>query len=325
MSRRKNPLQRRTFQGLLLASLRRLERNMSSPRALLCAALSASLLFAPGADARFGKRSTSDTSKEGTHEATAVGAEDDEDDEDDAPKKARVQVAEVDGDGCCSSVGQGLAEALVGALFRAMLEGMVYAIAQGGTHWEDEPVDGVAPEGERRHSVPLSLRLGAQGLMFQGGAGGADMFLGFEGRRFGVDAHVLRLGLPADDGTAGTDRLTLVEAHVTHVLYVHERARLRGEAGVSTARAPDVTLVGPSVAVSFEACVLGPLDVEARAQLTPLPYRQVDGTVGLALHLGGLSLRGGWRGLFLDDLGVVDGIAHQERLHGPYLGGGFTF
>ena len=315
--------------------LRTLERDMSSPRALLCAALAASLLFAPGAEARFGKRSTSNTSKEDTHaaspgddvhEATAVGAEDDEDDEDDAPKEARhVQASESYGDGCCSGAGQGLAEALLGALFRAMLEGMVIAIAQSGTHLEGEPVDEAAPGAERRHAVPLSLRLGAQGLMFQDTAGGADMFLGFEGRRFGVDTHVLRLALPAEDANSGTDRLTLVEAHLTHVLYVHERARLRAEAGVSTVRAPDATLVGPSVAVSFEACVLGPLDVEARAQLTPLPYRQVDGTAGLALHLGGLVLRGGWRGLFLDDLGVVDGISHQERLHGPYLGGGFTF
>ncbi|MBZ4416856.1 hypothetical protein [Myxococcus sp. RHSTA-1-4] len=304
---------------------------MPSPRALLCAVLAVSLVFAPGAEARFGKRSTSDTSKEGAHEATAIGVEDDEDDKDDdedSRKERRSQAAESpDGDGCCSEAGRGLAEALLGALFQAMLEGMAHAIAHGGTHQEGEPEAGLArgERGERRHAVPLSLRMGAQGLVLRGEAGGADMFLGMEGRRFGVDAHVLRLALPADDGTSGTDRLTLVEAHVSHALYVHEQARFRVEAGVSTARAPDVTLIGPSVALSIEACVLGPLDVEARAQLTPLPYRQLDGTAGLALHLGAFVLRGGWRGLFLDDMGVVDGISHQERLHGPYAGGGFTF
>jgi hypothetical protein len=302
---------------------------MSSSRALLCAALATSLLFAPGAEARFGKRSTSEAPKEDAHEATAIGADADDADDDEAPaKEYRAQALESDGDGCCSGVGQSVAEALLGALFRAMLEGMAYTIAHTGTHLDGESVEELPPGegGERRHATPLSLRLGAQGLLLQGGeAGATDVFLGLEGRRFGVDAHVLRLTLPADDGTDGTDRLTLVEAHVSHVLYVHERARVRAEAGVSTARAPDVLLVGPSVAVSVEACVLGPLDVEARAQFTPLPYRQVDGTAGLALHLGGLVLRGGWRGLFLDDLGVVDGVSHQERLHGPYLGGGLTF
>ena len=298
---------------------------MPSPRALLYAVLAVSLVFAPDAEARFGKRSTSDTSKEEAHEATAIGVEDDEDDDEDSRKERRSQSAESsDGDGCCSEAGRGPAEALLGALFQAILEGMAHAIAHGGTHLEGEPEAGLA-RGERRHAVPLSLRMGAHGLVLRGEAGGADMFLGMEGRRFGVDAHVLRLALPADDGTSGTDRLTLVEAHVSHALYVHEQARFRVEAGVSTARAPDVTLIGPSVALSLEACVLGPLDVEARAQLTPLPYRQLDGTAGLALHLGAFVLRGGWRGLFLDDMGVVDGISHQERLHGPYAGGGFTF
>jgi hypothetical protein len=304
-------------------------------RVLLCAVLAASLCFAPDAEARFGKRSSSGSSKEGTHaatpagdahEATPIGSEDDDgDDKDDGDSDSETSA---DGDGCCSEAAQGLGEALLGALFRAMLEGMVLAIAQSGTHLDGAPVDDELEPGqtrERRHAVPLSLRLGAQGLVLRGDAGGADMFLGLEGRRFGVAAHVVRLGLPADDGTDGTDRLTLVEAHLSHTLYVHEVVRLRAEAGVSTARAPDVTLVGPSLALSVEACVLGPLDVEARAQLTPLPYRQVDATAGLALHLGGFVLRGGWRGLFLDDMGVVDGISHQERLHGPYAGGGFTF
>lgn len=309
-------------------------------RVLLCAVLAASLCFAPDAEARFGKRSSSGSSKEGTHaatpagdahEATPIGAEDDDggDDKDDGDSDSEKSS---DGDGCCSEAAQGLAEALLGALIRGMLEGMLeglaHAIAHSGTHLEGEPVDDELEPGQtrgRRHAVPLSLRLGAQGLVLRGDAGGVDMFLGLEGRRFGMAAHVVRLGLPADDGADGTDRLTLVEAHLSHTLYVHEVVRLRAEAGMSIARAPDVTLMGPSLALSVEACVLGPLDVEARAQLTPLPYRQVDATAGLALHLGSFMLRGGWRGLFLDDMGVVDGISHQERLHGPYAGGGFTF
>ncbi|MCY1021075.1 hypothetical protein [Pyxidicoccus sp. MSG2] len=302
---------------------------MSAPRALLSAALAASLLFAPGADARFGKRTSSDSSKEESHEATAIGADedkDDDDDDDDAPSKGQgSQSSDSDGGGCCGGVAHSLGEEIVGGLFRLLLEGLVYAIATNGTHMDAEPASDPPVARELRHAAPLSMRMGMQGALPGEGVSVLDMSFGLEERRFGVAANVLRLALPTDDGTEGVDRLTLVEAHVSHVLYVHPRARIRAEAGVSTARAPDVTLVGPSMAISAEACLLGPLDVEARAQLTPLPYRQFDGTAGVALHLGGFVMRGGWRGLFLDDQGVVDGIAHQDSLHGPYLGMGLAF
>ena len=294
---------------------------MPASRALLCAALTASLLVVPGAEARFGPPSTADAPKGAPHPAIAIGA--------DGGDEVRYRSSDSgsDGGGCCASAGRGLGEELVGGLLRLMLEGLIYAIATSGTHQDGEPETPLMAraEGERRHAAPLSLRMGAQGVLPAGEASGTDLFFGLEGRRFGVAANVIRLALPVKDATEGMDRLTLVEAHVSHALYVHEWARVRAEAGVSTARAPDVILVGPSVAISVEACVLGPLDVEARAQLTPLPYRQVDGTAGLSLHLGGFVLRGGWRGLFLDDLGVVDGVAHQHRLHGPYLGLGFAF
>lgn len=297
---------------------------MPAPRALLSAALVACLLVAPSADARFGKRTASD-SKDDTHEATAIGSDEDDDDDEEPSKQDSVASSSSDGGGCCGGAGQSFGEQLVGELLRVMVEGLMYAIADTGTHLDGEPAPGAEGDREVRHAAPLSLRMGAQGVMPGGGASAMDLYFGLEERRFGVAANVLRLKLPTDDGTEGTDRLTLVEAHLSHAFYVHERARLRVEAGVSTARAPDILLVGPSVAVSGEACVLGPLDVEARAQLTPLPYRQVDSSAGLALHLGGFVARGGWRGLFLDDLGTVDGVSHQDWVQGPYVSGGFAF
>jgi hypothetical protein len=265
---------------------------MSAPRALLSAALAASLLVAPpGAAAPSGQE--------------------------------REPLQSADGGGFAHGVG----EEIVGGLIRLMLEGLVYVIATHGTHMDGEPESTLVPRapGERRHAAPLSLRLGGQGVLPAGEASGMDWYFGLEERRFGVAANLVRLALPVDDGTSARERLTLAEMHVSYALYAHERARVRAEAGVSTARAPSVTMVGPSVAISAEACVLGPLDVEARAQLTPLPYRQVDGTAGLALHLGGFVLRGGWRGVYLNDLGAVDGLARQDRLHGLYLGAGFAF
>ncbi|QSQ24204.1 hypothetical protein JY651_04325 [Pyxidicoccus parkwayensis] len=300
---------------------------MPAPRALLSAALVACLLFAPGADARFGKHTSSD-SKDDTHEATAIGSDEDDDDDDDdghSSKGEGVQSSGSDGDGCCGGAASSLGEEIVGSLIRLMVEGLVYAIASTGTHLAPEHDAPGSDSEERRHAAPLSLRMGAVGMLPGEGASAMDLYFGLEERRFGVAASVLRLALPADDGTEGTDRLTLVEAHLSHVLYVHPKARLRAEAGVSTARAPDVLMVGPSLGLSVEACVLGPLDVEARAQVTPWPYRQVDGSAGLALHMGGFVMRGGWRGLFLDDLGAVDGISHQDSLHGPYFGLGFAF
>lgn len=298
-------------------------------RSLLCAALAVNLLAAPAAEARFGKR-TQSSSDDKAHEATAIGT-DDEDDEDDGDEEdgeapSKSQASEVDfgsGGGFSHSLG----EQLLGSLVELMVEALIFTIAHTGTHQGaglEDPADSGSGRPER-HAVPLSVRMGSQGLMWRGEGSGADMFLGVEVERFGVEAHVLRLWLPAEDGSGGRDRLTLVQAHVSHALHVSEVLRVRAEGGVSTARGPDATFIGPSLGLSLEACVVGPLDVEARLQITPLPHRQLDSTAGLALHLGGLVLRGGWRGLFLDDQGGVDGVVHQERLHGPYAGAGFTF
>ncbi|MFY0582634.1 hypothetical protein ACN28S_57600 [Cystobacter fuscus] len=57
----------------------------------------------------------------------------------------------------------------------------------------------------------------------------------------------------------------------------------------------------------------------------PLPHLQVDGQLGLSLHLGALTVRGGWRGLYLDDRGLVDRVVHKERIGGPFGGVGLSF
>ena len=54
--------------------------------------------------------------------------------------------------------------------------------------------------------------------------------------------------------------------------------------------------------------MVGPFDLEARAQLTPFPFGRVEGQVGAALHLGALVLRAGVRHQRIDDHGVVDGV-----------------
>ena len=140
-----------------------------------------------------------------------------------------------------------------------------------------------------------------------------------------MDARAIGLLLPTDDGTQGTDSITLMNLHLTYALIATEKARLRIEGGISTAHAPDLTALGPSIALSLDACLVGNLDLELRAQGTPYPYRQLDTQAGLALHLNALVLRGGWRGLYLNDMGWVDDVVHEDAFGGPFLGLGFAF
>ncbi|MBU8899787.1 hypothetical protein KRR26_29665 [Corallococcus sp. M34] len=300
---------------------------MRFPKAAWCAGLLSGVLVAAPARADFGKRSDESKSEKPTHAATAIGTEDE-------PAKTPhretvssdedvVEPARDDDDGGGGDIGS----AIAGFMVELLVRNLVFIIAQSGNHPSVSP-NGELPAGvisDQRHAAPISVRMGAQALLMSRQGRGADYFLGVDGRYFGVDARLVRLFLKGDDGSSGSDAISVSEVHVAWALVAIPQARLRAEAGISTAHGPDVTFIGPSVGLSFEGCVVGPLDLEARAQATPFPHRQVDGEAGLALHAGGLVLRGGVRGLFLDDAGKMDGVAHRERLFGPYLGLGFTF
>lgn len=179
------------------------------------------------------------------------------------------------------------------------------------------------PEREER-SAPLMVRLGVDGLAVKHG-GALGFGLGIEGRRWGVSTRFTGLRLRADDGSEELDSIEVMEANVTFAAHASERGRFRLEGGVAAARAPDVTFVGPNVAASFERCLFGALDLEGRLQWVPLPHLQLDAQIGLAAHLGVLTLRGGWRGLLLDDRGYVDGERHRDKMGGPFAGIGLNF
>ena len=282
---------------------------MSSARAVLCGVLALGVTLASfPAEARFGKASSGDDSSDDkkVHNATAVGEDDDDDDDDSSSSGSSYSY------GSSSDVG---AVIDLFALIFSVGNHRTALAAEGGP-------DGLVRE--QRHAAPLSLRAGLQGGPMSGG-GAIDVFLGLEGHRFGVAAMLTGLVLPTDDGTAGSDSISLVAAHLTWSFIAQERIRLRGEAGVSTANAPDISFVGLGLGGSLEACVVGPLDVEARLVVTPFPHRVVDASAALALHLGALVVRGGYRGLVLDDAGLVDGVVHQDVLGGPYFGLGLTF
>jgi len=180
-------------------------------------------------------------------------------------------------------------------------------------------------EQEQDDAVRLLVRMGVQGDWLHDSGGAMGLFMAMDGRRLGLDARMTGLSLRAADGSDTTDRITLLSAHATAALWAGPRGRLRLEAGIASAHAPDIIFAGPSFGASVEACIgPSPVDVEARVQAVPFPHRQVDAQAGLALHLGALNLRGGWRTLYLNDAGYLDGEEHVERLTGPYLGIGIT-
>ncbi|WP_224361755.1 hypothetical protein [Hyalangium versicolor] len=290
---------------------------MASFRAMLSSGLVLALVLTTfPAEARFGKSSSSSNSQQGeskVHDATAVGEDSDDDGSDDSSSSS----------GGSDQVSSDVTVSDVSAMVD--LFSFIFTVGNHRTPLATEFASDGQVHGQR-HAASMSFRTGIQGGPMNDDSGSnVDFFLGLEGYRFGVDGMLTGLALDADDGSSGTDSISLLEAHLTWALVVQPRARLRIEAGLSSASAPEASWVGFSMAASGEACLLGPLDFEARMQITPFPYRQFDASAALALHLGGLVLRGGYRGLVLDDAGLLDGVAHRDVLGGPFAGLGLTF
>jgi hypothetical protein len=191
------------------------------------------------------------------------------------------------------------------------------------TYYVEPPAAYAAPAPEvtlvpRPDTVYYFMRLALGGGPLGGGAG-MDLLLAFEGEQLGLDGRVTGLSLPTDDGSEGSDGITLASAHLTYALVAQDRARWRLEAGFTTARAPDISFVGPSLATSLDARLVSKLDLESRVQLTPFPYRQLDAQLGLAYKPYPWAIRAGWRALVLDDAGRVDGVVHRDFFNGPYI------
>lgn len=177
---------------------------------------------------------------------------------------------------------------------------------------------------ETPEKLNSNVRLGANAVALGGGSA-LDLFLAFEGDRMGLDLRGTGLTLPTDDGTPGTDSITLGSIHLTYALVGRDNLRVRLEGGLSGARAPDLSVTGPSIALSMEGCLTQRLDLELRAQATPFPFQQLDAQAAVALRFQALVLRGGWRGLYLNDKGLVDGVEHADAFGGPFVGLGLTF
>lgn len=303
---------------------------MSSLRNVLVAAAVVGLSFSSTeAQARFGKRSSNSTSenKSKVHNATAVGEESSSDSDDDDSGDSSSSYSPPPRSEPSNTVGAffTLLEIIADTTHeRASTPAVVAELPATA------PSSGMAsePSAAVQTSAPEKLgsnvRLGADAAALGGGTG-VSLFLAFEGERMGMDVRGTELTLPTDDGTAGHDSIKLGGFHLTYAVLARDNLRIRIEGGLSGAQAPDLSVAAPSFAVSLEGCLLPVVDVEARLQATPFPYQQIDAQAGLALRLQALVVRGGWRALYLNDNGLVDGESHSDAFGGPFLGAGFTF
>jgi hypothetical protein len=172
-----------------------------------------------------------------------------------------------------------------------------------------------------REYAPPVLRLEVdRGIL---GSGRTSGFHGaLEGRHAGLGFYMHSLRRQAG---GQEERYGLWGVHLMMVASRSEQGRLRLDVGVTRTRMPGATFVGPSLGLSAETLLGGPLSMEGRVHFTLAPHRQVDAEGGLALSWGVLSVRGGWRALLLNDLGLITGRQRLLAMGGPYLGAGFGF
>jgi hypothetical protein len=153
---------------------------------------------------------------------------------------------------------------------------------------------------------------------------GLDVRGRIEGRRLGFDISLLTVPNVNPDNTSDRALMPYVGMHLTYSLVSTLQARLRLEAGGTGIFAPDRTYIGPDVGVTAQVALLGPLGLEGGIHLTPYPATVVDADAALALHFGNLTVRGGWRLLYLNDKRVND-TGGADTQQGPQLAVGLLF
>ena len=184
-----------------------------------------------------------------------------------------------------------------------------------GTSVDDDGLP-LEPERSVRRTI-FSITGYGQHVESKGSAFGLG--LGLEGEHWGFLAQWNGFYLDSLSGV-GTDNINLVHAHATYSILSGPLGRLRLHAGLSGAFAPNLTRVGPSVGVSAALGLIGPLGIEGQVSYTPTPFVEFDAFAGASLGWDHLALRGGYHWTYLDDRGLVDGIAHTERYQGPWVG-----
>lgn len=171
---------------------------------------------------------------------------------------------------------------------------------------------------------PLIATVGADAHGYVQGGGGLGVNLALERDRLGVEAKFNGIFVPADDGTNTVDSIKLFDMHVTYALLAGDHGRLRVGAGVDSAFAPSIVMVGPGLMANAAVGLAGPVGLDASITVVPFPFIKLDWQAGVALGFGPVGLRAGWRRIYLNDNGAVDGIIHEDVFSGPYVGLGLA-
>jgi hypothetical protein len=149
--------------------------------------------------------------------------------------------------------------------------------------------------------------------------------LGVDWERFGLNLQVTGIRIPWDESSGDTHPITLLNAYVSYALVSTSRVRLTIDGGAMSAFARDLRAVAPGIGFTGVARVVGPLGIEGAGHGAAYPYDELDLNAGLTVALGPIGVRTGWRRIWLNDRGLVDGVAHEEVFTGPYLGINWTF
>ncbi|MGC4123110.1 MAG: hypothetical protein QM765_52790 [Myxococcales bacterium] len=173
----------------------------------------------------------------------------------------------------------------------------------------------------------LTATLGVSGQLHNQSGLSLGIDASVEGERWGVRAAFVGIFVPAEGAQPATelDTINLVDLHLTYAVLSGVHGRLRLEAGATAAFAPDVIFLAPDAGISGAVGLVGPLGLEASVSYTPWPFQRVDATAGLSLTWGSLGVKAGWRHLWLDDRGAVDGVRHTDTFTGPFVGLGVAF
>lgn len=187
-------------------------------------------------------------------------------------------------------------------------EVIVDAVPPGAEGYYQEPPPRVAS------ALAGDLTFGGRGFML-------GTQLSWEGRRLGFLLGYTAAFAPVA-GTPEYDTIHLPLAHLTYAVLSGERGRLRVEAGLHAAVAPEVMFMAPGLGVSGVLALAGPLGLEGRVFGNFWPYTQIDARAGLALGFGALGLSIGMRALYLNDqgaLGEVNAGDTSDSFYGPYV------
>ena len=91
------------------------------------------------------------------------------------------------------------------------------------------------------------------------------------------------------------DHLRFFNGYLTYALYTTERGRVRLEGGASSAFAPDLIVVSPSLGMSMGLALNELFTVEALIRASIRPHAQVEISAGMSVALGSVGLRVGYR------------------------------